>query len=81
MATKKAATDVVHPERMKEMIEVLEGNLKSITGEKKGVVLLVFDFGPGGNLQYISNGNRQDVMAALRELLAKWSRDGRSAMN
>lgn len=33
----------------------------------KGFALLFFDFGPGGEMSYASNGNRQDMVKALKE--------------
>lgn len=37
-----------------------------------GFSLIVFDFGEGGNLAYVSNANRSDMIRSLEELLAKW---------
>lgn len=37
----------------------------------KGFTLLLFDFGEGGEMTFISNGNRADVVEALRELIGK----------
>jgi hypothetical protein len=34
-----------------------------------GFVLSIFDFGPGGNMAYISTGQREDCIRMLRELL------------
>lgn len=34
-------------------------------------LLMVFDVGEGGHLTYLSNANREDVMAMLREFLQK----------
>ena len=36
--------------------------------------LLVGEFGKmeGGRINYISNGNREDMSASIRELLARW---------
>lgn len=38
-----------------------------------GFTLLVFDFGERGNLAYISNAVREDMLAAMREFIAKQS--------
>jgi hypothetical protein len=35
-----------------------------------GFALIVFNLGPGGHCTYTSNGQRQDMVAALKELLA-----------
>lgn len=37
-----------------------------------GYALLFFDFGEGGNLAYMSNGDREDMVKALEELLERW---------
>lgn len=34
-----------------------------------GFAVVLFDFGPGGHLTYLSNGKREDVVRMLRELL------------
>lgn len=36
-----------------------------------GFAFLLFDFGTAGNLAYISNSRREDMIAALRELIAR----------
>jgi hypothetical protein len=43
--------------------------LKELLPPGQGFVLITFDFGPGGNLAYVSNGDRNDVIRALREWL------------
>lgn len=44
--------------------------LGSVMPEGKGFALLVFDFGDGGEMHYMSNAERADMMVALREFLA-----------
>lgn len=41
---------------------------------KWGFVLLSFEFGnmEGGRINYISNGEREDIVIALKELLARF---------
>lgn len=36
-----------------------------------GFALLIFDFGETGNLAYVSNGERADVVKAIEELLER----------
>jgi hypothetical protein len=36
-----------------------------------GFLLLIFNFGEGGNMFYVSNGERQDMMTAMREFIRK----------
>lgn len=52
-------------------------------GEDKqtGFVLMVFPFGEGGRCNYISNANRKDVLATLKEQVARFEAqdvDGRT---
>jgi hypothetical protein len=39
-----------------------------------GFAVLLFDFGPGGALYYISNAERADMITAMKEFIAKWER-------
>ncbi len=41
-----------------------------------GFAVLVFDFGPGGNLAYVSNAERADMLKAMREFIAKHEGEG-----
>lgn len=36
-----------------------------------GFTLLLFDFGEGGHLAYMSNGQRDDVVRAMREFIER----------
>lgn len=36
-----------------------------------GFALLVFDFGDKGRMNYISNGTREDMIAAMKEFIAR----------
>lgn len=38
---------------------------------KTGIVLLAFDFGVAGGLAYISNADRDDVLAVMKEWIAR----------
>lgn len=40
-------------------------------GPTIGIVLFVFEFGDRGNLAYISNAHRPDMIAAVKEWLAR----------
>ena len=73
----KSGTDVLHPDEVEALARALDAIIPEYTdGERKGFALLVFDFGDGGNMQYCSNARREDMIAALRELLGKWASDG-----
>jgi len=41
-----------------------------------GFAFLAFDFGARGNIAYFSNANREDMIRALEELLARWKAGG-----
>lgn len=74
----RAQTDVIHPDAMEELARTLDAVLPELTssGKRLGFAVLVFDFGDGGNMQWCSNAKREDMIAALRELLGKWAADG-----
>lgn len=50
---------------------MLDQGLASEHGERVGFVLMVFDFGDKGNLAYISNSQREDVISTLKEITAR----------
>jgi hypothetical protein len=39
---------------------------------KIGFALMLFDFGEGGYISYVSNADRKDIMLALAEMLEKF---------
>ena len=47
---------------------------KYLNGEerprKTGFALMIFDFGPDERMNYLSNASREDMIAALKELVA-----------
>jgi len=50
----------------------LMGYLEHKFGRQKvGLMLLVFEFGDQGNLAYISNAQREDMIAVVEEWLAR----------
>jgi hypothetical protein len=63
------------PENIRRQANDLAKRLQSALPNNIGFALLLFDFGPGGTMSYISNGNREDMMAALRELLDNMEKD------
>lgn len=47
--------------------------IKNVIPEGAGFALVVFDFGETlREFKYISNGQREDMISAFRELVAKW---------
>lgn len=47
----------------------LASSLKQAMPENTGFVLVLFDYGHGGNMSYMSTGERSDCINMLRELL------------
>jgi hypothetical protein len=54
-------------DRMQDAARAIAAHLPPDTG----FVLLAFDFKPGGRMDYCSNGKREDVVHALREMADK----------
>lgn len=55
----------------KENLNLLANMVDNALPDNMGFCLMVFPFGSeGGRLQYISNGNREDVVKALKEWIA-----------
>lgn len=54
-------------EQMNDVARAIDGALPA----GKGFVLLVFDFGDGGFMNYISNSERADMVRAMKEFIAK----------
>lgn len=54
-------------ERMNDVAELIDGALP----EGFGFVLLVFNFGEAGFMNYISNADRADMVRAMKEFVAK----------
>jgi hypothetical protein len=52
---------------MKAKLQEIGGQIGDQLGPGKGFALFLFDFGEGGNLFYISNGTRDDVLTTLSE--------------
>jgi hypothetical protein len=46
------------------------GSILGDVFEGRGFALLVFDFGPDGMMNYLSNASREDMLIALREFIA-----------
>ena len=56
-------------ERMKQMGRAIDQFWNPDGKKKVGFVLMVFPFGEGGRMNYLSNATRADVVRALREQL------------
>ncbi len=62
---------------MEDIASVLDGILNGeVKGsdKKNGFVLLVFPFGgpEGARTNYVSNGKREDIVVALKEIVARF---------
>ena len=61
--------------RMNEIAAFLDGEFNGdVRPRRVCFALVIAEFGKaeGGRVNYISNGNREDNTAMLRELLARW---------
>lgn len=47
--------------------------------EGVGFTLILFDFGKGGNITYLSNAQREDMEQTLADLLKKWKKQRKKA--
>lgn len=73
-ATKKGMIkNMLSREKAEELAKIIDNNLPT----DMGFCLLVFPFNKQGKMQYISNGNRQDVANAMLEWLCKVNNDGK----
>ena len=49
----------------------IDEQLEEWAGTKVGFALLIFDFGEDGNLAWVSNAEREDMIKALQEFIEK----------
>jgi hypothetical protein len=62
----------VRDEKAEAMLKEVGQILKGMCPDGYGFSLLVFTFGEGGNMFYASNAQRQDMIKAMREFIAKF---------
>jgi hypothetical protein len=60
-----------HEEHLQLIAGALEHFLKELYGEKIGFFLCVFKFNEAGAADYISNGQREDMIKALKETVER----------
>lgn len=78
---------MTHDEFMRSVALGLDEVLNpGLDGDKRkiGFALLTYEFGAKpehGRVNYIGNGNRSDIRAALKELLARWDGQAIPASN
>ena len=65
--------DPIRPEVREQMNRIAEA-LGARLPEGMGFVFLVFSFGEGSFMNYISNADRRSMIAALRELIRNLER-------
>jgi hypothetical protein len=59
-------------ETVKANLQAIGRSIQSqLPGKHWGFVLLAFPFGTGGAVLYLANGNRDDIIQAMREFIAK----------
>jgi hypothetical protein len=68
-------TDSMAVPEMEEHARFIARTLKSGMPPGCGFVIVLFDYVAGGNMTYLSTGNRQDTVKLLRELCTKMERE------
>jgi hypothetical protein len=66
-------TVIMHQSMARALDEFLNGEKKEGRAKKYGFVLLTFEFGhtDNGLVNYVSNANREDMLTAMREWIAR----------
>lgn len=59
------------PDHIKPKLQALGGVIGDLIPASYGFLLMIFNFGAGGNLFYISNADRADVIVAIQNFLRK----------
>lgn len=62
----------VRDEQAETVLNDIGQRLKAMMPEGYGFNLLLFTFGEGGNMFYISNAQREDMIRAMQEFIAKF---------
>ena len=67
---------------VRERMQEAAGRVATTLPAGTGFIVLAFDFGPNGRLEYVSNAQREDVVKAMREFIAhnsrKWGQHDKS---
>ena len=69
---KLAPEDRAVSESMQSLADTLNGLLEDIAGKPMGFSLIVFNAEAGSRMNYVSNCDRQEVINAMKSLLAGW---------
>jgi len=62
---------MINREKLEHEARNVMGYLIHVFGKRIGITLFVFEFGDRGNLAYISNATREDMVATVKEWLAR----------
>lgn len=62
----------VRDEQAELMLNEIGKILKEVCPKGYGFNLLIFSFGEGGNMFYCSNAQREDMIRAMQEFIAKF---------
>jgi hypothetical protein len=55
----------------KEVMQDMADYVKMRIGNEFGFVILIYQHGTSGRMNYVSNSKRQDVIEAMKEFIAK----------
>lgn len=61
----------VRNEIAERALKLLGQAIKETVPPGMGFALLLFDYGPGGNMFYTSSANREDMVKAMQEFIQK----------
>jgi hypothetical protein len=56
---------------IRERLQEIARTISIMLPPETGFALLCFDFQPGGKIEYVSNGSREDVVKAMSEWIQK----------
>lgn len=62
----------VHNEEIEKLLNDLGRMIKQIVPDGYGFNLMIFSYGEGGDMFYISSAQRQDMINAMKEFIAKY---------
>jgi hypothetical protein len=62
----------VRDEQIEALLKDIGQRLKSVMPDGYGFNLLIFSFGDGGSMFYLSNAQREDMIRAMQEFIAKF---------
>jgi hypothetical protein len=70
-------TEPTEPERraseaLRGIARAIDAALTEAAGQRMGFMLFVFEFDRQGAASYISNGAREECLAAMKELIHRW---------